>query len=140
MIYYLWISILFWVFFNYLSVCLFVCLFCFCIIIYCSCVIICSNSCALIFNSLMEGLKLVHTGVQQILHVVHFMFYVFLVCVAVFRNASSMFNTESYVFVVLHSISLTSFVISKEFGNFGRTYFCQSMFQKLLITSVQNIC
>ena len=69
---------------------------------YCSCVIMCTNSCALLFNAVVEGLKLMHAGVRQILlHVVHFVFYVFLVCVAVFRDASSMFNTESHVFVVL---------------------------------------
>ena len=91
------------IFSVFLIVCLFVCLFVlFLYNIYCSCVIICTNSCALIFNSLLEGLYLVHTGVQQILiYDVHFMFYMFFVCVAVFRNASSMFNTESHVFVVL---------------------------------------
>lgn len=57
---------------------------------------------ALIFNPLLEGQKLVHPGVQQIfLHVVHFMFYLFFVCVTVFMIVSSVFNTKSHVFVVL---------------------------------------
>ena len=67
----------------------------------CSCVVICTNRCALIFNSLLEGQRLVHPGVQQIFLHVHFMFYLFFICVTVFRNVSSVFNTKSHVCVVL---------------------------------------
>jgi len=91
------------VFFNCLSVCRFVCVclfVCLFVLFLYNYLLLLSHN--LIFNLLLEGLKLVHTGVQQILwHVVHFVFYMFLVCVAIFGNASSVFNTESHVFVVL---------------------------------------
>jgi hypothetical protein len=76
--------------------------------------------CVLISNSVLDSLNVVCTRIQQtLLHVVHFVFYMFLLCVTVFRNASVMYSTVICICSPHYSISLNSFIISEEFGDFG---------------------
>jgi hypothetical protein len=60
-----------------------------------------------------------HTGIQQVLlHVVQFVFYVFLIYVAHFRSTCPMHNKEPHVFLVLsipHHMPAVQFLKNLEF-------------------------